>query len=447
MQNPQVFFDVKIGDGKANRLTFELFADTTPRTAENFRCLCTGEKGIGISSKPLHFKNSIFHRVIPGFMAQGGDFTRFNGTGGESIYGRTFNDENFIRKHTGPGMLSMANAGKNTNGSQFFVTFKATPHLNDKHVVFGRIVTGIEFLRQIEQAPTAKGDKPLTDIVIVGCGQIGAGVPESVPLGDSLAIRPSQAALAAAAQASLPDEPEEKETEDDFETWASMNGCPDLAAISDMQRRLLKLKFDLSKARKANRKETKAEHVRFNSGKGKGNRDGAPSAAGGDADIQKLSDLKKSAKANGEDPEAYFMHETAESVQYRQEKKDSKKPAAFGWDVFNEDAKYNAYVKRLEACKSIPGANEMVNLRDSESLEFAKDPMSRPSEAAIDRMVGELTATQSRREKFSRRRPFNAAEDVTSINERNRVFNKKVKRAFDPYTAEIRQNLERGTAL
>ena len=129
----------------------ELFANHCPITCENFRALCTGEKGKTRSGKDLHFKRSIFHRVIPGFMAQGGDFTNFDGTGGESIYGVTFKDENFKIPHSEPFLLSMANAGKNTNGSQFFITFAKTPHLNKKHTVFGRIESGHEVLRKMER--------------------------------------------------------------------------------------------------------------------------------------------------------------------------------------------------------------------------------------------------------------------------------------------------------
>ena len=114
MSNPRVYFDISIGGAQAGRVVFELFADVTPRTAENFRALCTGEKGTGQSGKPLHFKGSSFHRIIQQFMCQGGDFTRGNGTGGESIYGEKFADENFTKKHTLPGLLSMANAGPNT---------------------------------------------------------------------------------------------------------------------------------------------------------------------------------------------------------------------------------------------------------------------------------------------------------------------------------------------
>jgi len=171
MANPQVFFDITIGGASAGRVTFELFADVVPKTAENFRALCTGEKGVGQSGKPLHFKGSGFHRIIPGFMCQGGDFTRGNGTGGESIYGEKFADENFQLKHGGNGTLSMANAGPNTNGSQFFVCTADTSWLDGKHVVFGRVVDGLDVVKQME-AVGSRGGQTSKPVVIADCGQL-----------------------------------------------------------------------------------------------------------------------------------------------------------------------------------------------------------------------------------------------------------------------------------
>ncbi|KAF2848407.1 peptidyl-prolyl cis-trans isomeras-like protein D [Plenodomus tracheiphilus IPT5] len=168
----RVFFDITIDGVKAGRVAFELYNDIVPKTAENFRALCTGEKGVGSAGKPLHYKGSSFHRVIKGFMIQGGDFTQGNGTGGESIYGEKFEDENFEKMHTKPFLLSMANAGPGTNGSQFFVTTVPTPHLDKKHVVFGEVIAGKSIIRQIENLKTQSGDKPLQDATILDCGEL-----------------------------------------------------------------------------------------------------------------------------------------------------------------------------------------------------------------------------------------------------------------------------------
>ncbi|EGG19645.1 cyclophilin-type peptidylprolyl cis-trans isomerase [Cavenderia fasciculata] len=171
MTNPRVFFDISIGETPAGRVVMELYADVVPKTAENFRALCTGEKGVGKAGKPLHFKGSSFHRIIPKFMCQGGDFTRGNGTGGESIYGEKFADENFNLKHTGPGTLSMANAGKNTNGSQFFICTEKTEWLDGAHVVFGKVVEGLEVVRKME-AQGSQAGKTKVPVVISNSGQL-----------------------------------------------------------------------------------------------------------------------------------------------------------------------------------------------------------------------------------------------------------------------------------
>ena len=168
---PHVFFDMRCKGKYLGKIVMKLRSDVVPKTAENFRALCTGEKGRGRSGKPLHFKGSKFHRIIPGFMCQGGDFTRGNGTGGESIYGLKFRDENFKLKHTGAGVLSMANSGRNTNGSQFFICTARTPHLNGKHCVFGQVVEGMDVVRAMERLGSNSG-KTRGAVVIADCGEV-----------------------------------------------------------------------------------------------------------------------------------------------------------------------------------------------------------------------------------------------------------------------------------
>ncbi|KXJ91311.1 putative U-snRNP-associated cyclophilin [Microdochium bolleyi] len=172
--NPLVFFDITLGGEPLGRITFELFKDVVPRTAENFRQFCTGESR-NSRGLPQGYKGSRFHRIISGFMLQGGDFLNGDGTGSISIYGtKSFADENFNLKHTEKGLLSMANSGPNTNGSQFFVTTVPTPHLDGKHVVFGKVVQGLDIVEKLERTKTGRRgrDVPDLDVMVAQCGEM-----------------------------------------------------------------------------------------------------------------------------------------------------------------------------------------------------------------------------------------------------------------------------------
>ncbi|TXG72900.1 hypothetical protein EZV62_001479 [Acer yangbiense] len=171
MPNPRVFLDLNIGGQPMGRLVIELFSDSTPKTAENFRALCTWEKGIGKNGKALHYKGTTFHRVIPRSMFNGGDLTEGNGLGGESIYGDSFTDENFRNKHIGPGILSMANTGPGTNNSQFIICTNKTEWLDGINVVFGIVVEGFDVMQIVQKVGSISGltSKPVT---ISDCGQL-----------------------------------------------------------------------------------------------------------------------------------------------------------------------------------------------------------------------------------------------------------------------------------
>ncbi|PSS29366.1 Peptidyl-prolyl cis-trans isomerase [Actinidia chinensis var. chinensis] len=181
MARSRCYMDISIGGELEGRIVVELYNDVVPKTAENFRALCTGEKGIGPNTGVLlHYKGVRFHRVIKSFMVQGGDISAGDGTGGESIYGLKFDDENFELKHERKGMLSMANSGPNTNGSQFFITTTRTSHLDGKHVVFGKVVKGMGIVRSIEHVTTGETDCPTVDVTIADCGEIPEGADDGI---------------------------------------------------------------------------------------------------------------------------------------------------------------------------------------------------------------------------------------------------------------------------
>mmetsp|Transcript_11808 Transcript_11808/g.15991 ORF Transcript_11808/g.15991 Transcript_11808/m.15991 type:complete len:538 (+) Transcript_11808:54-1667(+) len=531
---PRVFLDLEIGGTPAGRIVIELRADVVPRTAENFRALCTGEKGIGKKGKPLHFKGSCFHRVIPNFMCQGGDFTSGDGTGGESIYGVKFEDENFNLKHEGAGTLSMANAGPNTNGSQFFMCTAHTPWLDGKHVVFGSVMDGLKLLQRLDTFGTKEGT-PTKQIRIHDCGQLmeedfAANEATSAQRAalkreedeafrasretrlpgmedaDSASVRrlremlPTQlgrfqgrkfaaqfsdsdykkgAVVAAPVKEGLPtrtqeeedkaEEAEHRAPQDPLSTSGSRGGeeaaseGPGGVAEEDdggesqsgmgltgRELRLFELRLKMNQARKQNHAAVVVEKKRQEEPK-KGEEGGNPAGVSKKKFYEQQKEQQaRELQAAGLDPSKRHLLDTQEQAEAQYEKQ-KPKDTPFGWDVFNQKSLYRAYEKRT---KNIPYTKEDYEKAKESDPEFYRDVNSlkygssgEVPEENVEKMVKELEDHEAARGKFSRRRKFYDERDVDSINERNAHFNRKIERAFGSYTLEIKQNLERGTAL
>ncbi|CAM9401087.1 unnamed protein product [Phaeothamnion confervicola] len=448
------------------RITIELFWNDAPKTCENFHALCVGDRGVDRGGKRLHYRGSKMHRIIRGFMAQGGDFTHGNGYGGSSIYGSTFEDENFLHRHDERGLLSMANSGPNTNASQFFILFGDAPHLDGKHVVFGRVREGRDLLTMLEHVAVGANNVPKMDVVIDDCGEIEEE-------GAAAAAAPAAAPTAAGAdqeeldveEEEKRDSEEEEEAEDDVAAAAAKRAdgdsdaedetattapaaaaaakkAKDPSKMTPMERRLFDLRLKLNAGRKANQKATKEEHRRETDPReahAERAREKEEGKRQWEADLE-----RRGLKAD----EAYLL-ESAEHAgrSAAREAQKEKNKTSFGWDIFNRDSLFRGYEKRLGTLPPNAGGGA----RGSE-LVVPADPLlygetSKPSEVALERMAGELRNRAERRDKFSRRRTVAESADIDYINDRNEHFNKKIKRAYDKYTVEIRQNLERGTAL
>jgi hypothetical protein len=380
------------------------------------------------------------------------------------------------------------------SGSQFFITFGTTPHLNGKHVVFGKVVEGLDIVKQVELSRTNAQDKPIQPIVIANCGQIKADAAAASAAGKAAAERkagpdsddeaehelpgPRSAAASAAAAAgssttaaaasAQPQFPVSKGTptaahtavaaaaEEEKKLKAALAALP--ADMDPRQRKLAELKLKMSGARRANAAGVaeEARKVSASQSAREADADGSKKESSNAEYRARQRQWESDQVAGGNDPALAYLHETAESAEGRAagaKQKKAQANKAFGWDVFNVDAQYNAYQKRVAQMPQLGGADAAG---DSAAAAAAGEPLNaldyaragaKPSKEGVERMVRELEDRARGREKFSRRRAFNEDEDVSYINERNRVFNKKANRAFEAYTLETQQNIERGTAL
>jgi len=454
-------------------VVFELFYDLTPRTAENFRGLCTGEYGIGKKTKkPLHYTGCSFFRSVKDFMVQTGDFQFNNGDGGESIYGGTFNDEDFSRRHTQGGVLSMANKGRNTNGSQFFITLKRCPRLDNKHIAFGQVVDGMDVIRAISKVPIDRDEKPRVPIMIVGSGELGTKnanqadptlqmsnqiaklQEEAFPTDISVNNAEKAKAILKGAQGGAAIEDEKASSSSSKPAQESDPGAGMAPPRNDRERKLYELRMKMNAGRTKNNKEVIEEQKRNadpdyarKQAEARHKRGLEEEAKKDDPDGLKDSDAKSGALPKGKD----YLNDTVEQVEMREAKKKKKgNPDAFGWDVFNQDSLYNAHDKRLKHVvfdeQGYKDQQEKIKSGSAESTMVDGFGMQ-PTEEAKDRLRDAMDGVIAKKKEFSRRRMFIADEDSTYVNERNRHFNKKLQRAFGAYTEETRQNLERGTAL
>ncbi|KAK2077917.1 hypothetical protein QBZ16_003785 [Prototheca wickerhamii] len=506
LDNPRVFFDIEVDGEAIGRIAMTLFADVVPLTAENFRCLCTGEKGVSPKGVHLHYRGSRFHRVIPEFMCQGGDMERGDGTGGASIYGPAFKDENFALEHTEPGLLSMANAGPNTNGSQFFICTAAAPWLDGKHVVFGKVTEGMSVLRKIEGLGSRSG-KVSRRVVVAECGELpsrrqllakiraekaelaalkaepsaadpdaeslrrlqalragpgaarGAGAPYRTAQQELAELEAREgapgAAKDAAEDAQASDEPASTAAEPAAAAAASEEEEEEvnLDRLPPRARKLHELKQRMQRARRANEGAVVQERKKEQAGR---QRASAEAEAGASTSAKRAWFEEKQRRRGEElarlglDAKAAHRLETAETAAALHAKR-HKAPAPQGWEAFNPGALYAAYERRTEAIKPSAEEYEAAKAADPEfyragdSLRYGGE--GRVSAEGVERMVAELNERQKKAGAFSRRRAFDPSKDVDYINPRNAHFNKKIERAFGTHAAEIKANLERGTAL
>jgi len=435
-----------------------LYDDDVPKTVQNFVHHLQERKAAPPGYQQSGYLNSSFHRIIKGFMAQGGDFVRGNGTGSASIYngGGSFADENFLRSHDRPGILSMANSGKDTNGCQFFITFRPTPHLNNKHVVFGHVdlttASSKNDLKILEGVRTGRNDRPVHPVRIIDCGVAADGNPEASVTGQK--IQPESTIHKEVNKESPPVEQTTKdenelELEEEEEEEEDVEEGPPKTKAELLRQRMRKLKMKMNQARQLNKKEVLREGERLGSVEG-----AAKARKRQQTQDKKAKDLEwkernrkalEVAAAAGLDGK-HLVEQADASINKAYEKE--KKAVARRFhikDYHNPQGMHRNYERDLKSLPHAAGA-----LTDEPSGTF--DPILSNSDETRERegarnLAKEMKRRIEKQKKNKRNRLEFEGEDVSWINKRNKMFNQKISRNFDKHTAEIKQNLERGTAL
>ena len=472
--NQKVYLDIIAGTTALGRIEIELFYDITPKTAENFRGLCTGEYGTGkIHKKKLTYKGSRIHKIVENQYIQGGDIIYGNGKGGESIYGEFFKDENFKRRHACAGLLSMGNIGRNTNSSQFIITLRPCPQLDDKHVVFGQVINGMEVVREIGKIPTDANERPRVKILIFDCGDYDT---RRIHLREDVFKETIQSILEDRARKekvkllgpeeaekykklkqksafdieqeypeedtikkkeSEDDDSEEEEEEDEIdeaEIKKSMSNIKNEKDKEDFMKQYYLLKSKITEAKNLNNKAVIEENTNVQ-----------------DVDkarklkrqewLQEREKTKKKLIEQGVPENKLYTLESIHRNELQKEQAMKKaKNETFGWDVFNNEAYYRAHKKRL---RDMPFDKELYEEQMKNGIDMSKID----TEERKNLLKNDIEQQQEKRNKFSRRRNFYEDQNVDYINERNRKFNQKLERFFGKDCAEIKANLERGTAI
>ena len=472
--NQKVYLDIIAGTTALGRIEIELFYDITPKTAENFRGLCTGEYGTGkIHKKKLTYKGSRIHKIVENQYIQGGDIIYGNGKGGESIYGEFFKDENFKRRHACAGLLSMGNIGRNTNSSQFIITLRPCPQLDDKHVVFGQVINGMEVVREIGKIPTDANERPRVKILIFDCGDYDT---RRIHLREDVFKETIQSILEDRARKekvkllgpeeaekykklkqksafdieqeypeedtikkkeSEDDDSEEEEEEDEIdeaEIKKSISNIKNEKDKEDFMKQYYLLKSKITEAKNLNNKAVIEENTNVQ-----------------DVDkarklkrqewLQEREKTKKKLIEQGVPENKLYTLESIHRNELQKEQAMKKaKNETFGWDVFNNEAYYRAHKKRL---RDMPFDKELYEEQMKNGIDMSKID----TEERKNLLKNDIEQQQEKRNKFSRRRNFYEDQNVDYINERSRKFNKKLERFFGKDCAEIKANLERGTAI